>query len=121
MTFRLSMISAALLFSAQVALASPLPTSTDEARAMAGRAPPQSAGSSSIDAARAPRSTDEARALAGRALPFEPSRSVLAFAGAPGSSDEARALAGGAVRAVAPAGEHRATVACQQSCACKHG
>jgi hypothetical protein len=120
MTFRLTLISAAILFSANVALASPGPTNSDEARAMAGRlllAPRAVVAATALS----PASTDEARALAGRTQPSASPRSVIAIAGGPTSTDEARGLAGSAIRAAPVAGEHKGTMACQRSCACNHG
>jgi hypothetical protein len=120
MTFRLSMISAAILFSANVALASTIPTSTDEARAMAGRSLP-AAGAVVATTALSPTSTDEARVLAGRALPTAAPRTVVFLAGGPRSSDEARGLSGVTIRVAPSANEHQDAVACQHSCGCKHG
>jgi hypothetical protein len=120
MTFRLSMISAAILFSANVALAGPIPISTDEARALAGRSLP-AAGSVVAITSSTPTSTDEARVLAGRALPTTAPRTLAFAAGGPISTDEARGLSGVTIRVAPSANEHQDAVACQHSCGCHHG
>lgn len=62
MTFRMSLIAAALLFSGTAAYAGPTPTTTDEARALAHRALPTSEVCPAAASTRAPSSTDQARA-----------------------------------------------------------
>ena len=92
----LSLGSALLLTgaAASVARANPLPTSSDEARALAANMPTHAT------AVRAPAegaisSTDEARALAGWSLPSSsPTPAVFKIVT---STDEARSLVGGAV------------------------
>jgi hypothetical protein len=88
-------LGAALLLSGatgSVARANPLPTSSDEARALAASMPTFST------AVRAPEgaitSTDEARALAGGSLPV--SSTTPAVSNTVTSTDEARALVGNA-------------------------
>lgn len=61
MTFRMSMIAAVLLLSATAAHAGTLPTTTDEARAVAGRALPTPEGRPLVTRDRVPSSTDQAR------------------------------------------------------------
>jgi len=92
MTFRLSIVAAVLLVSATTALASPAPSSTDEARALAGRMQPTPA------------------------LP-----SALASTAFPTSTDEARALNANRRRAAESTGAQKAAVACHHSCACSRG
>jgi hypothetical protein len=62
MTFRMSLIAAVLLLSATAAYAGPAPTTTDEARAIAGRALPSSEARPAVTRDRALGSTDQARA-----------------------------------------------------------
>jgi len=120
--FRLDPILAALLVvSAAAAHASTAPTSTDEARAIAGRASLSHTSSAVTLSSRAPSSTDEARAIAGR-VQFAPARpSALATVRFPTSTDEARAM--NAVRAAATEskGAQRTAVACHGDCSCRRG
>lgn len=134
-----------LLLASTAAYAAPVPTSTDEARALAGRLLPESTLGDAVAAF--PSSTDQARALAGRLLPLTSPR--VAIAGIPSSTDEARAQAGsrvpldsprppttavatkagGTATSVTPAVDPPAQkgeaappghVACQTQCTCKH-
>ena len=65
--------------------------------------------------------TDEARAMAGRALPAAGTMTITTPAGPATTTDEARAMAGVAIRAPAPTKAAGKAVACLQACACKHG
>lgn len=93
MTLRLPMLFAAfLLFATSVARASPIPSSTDEARALAAtRLPLQH---THLVASQVASSTDEARALAATRQPWPPSQ-YMATHTIPSTSDEARAFAAG--------------------------
>jgi hypothetical protein len=135
-----------LLLASAAAYAAPVPTSTDEARALTGRLLPESTPGHAVAAF--PSSTDEARGLAARFLP--PTSPRVAIAGIPSSTDEARAQAGwrvppassrppttavatkasGTATSVAPAVDPPAQkgeaappqrVACQTHCTCKRG
>ena len=89
-------LGAALLLSGaagSVAHANPVPTSSDEARLLAGKVVTLHAAAVAAPIIGAISSTDEARALAGRSLPIS---SINATASAiVTSTDEARAVAGG--------------------------
>jgi hypothetical protein len=114
------LVAAVILFSASAASASPIATTTDEARAMAGRAIPSAETVAAPAPAGPATTTDEARAIAGRSLPTA-SQVVLPGTGIPSTTDEARAMAGGAIRAPAPTKATGSAVACPQACTCKHG
>lgn len=113
-------VAAILLLSAPAAWAGPIAMSTDEARAMAGRALPSAESVTAVAPAGPATTTDEARAIAGRNLPPS-SQVVLPGTGIATSTDEARAMAGGAIRAPAPVKDTENAVACPRPCACKHG
>ncbi len=84
------------------AWASPIPSTTDEARALAGSGLPER-GRPSVPATVS--STDDARALAGAALreqPCLPARALMASI--PSSTDEARADAGARIEQAAGCG-----------------
>ena len=83
---------AALALSGGVARANPLPTSTDEARALQAKVSTRHSHASADSVKPAVSSTDEARALAGRSFAIPSSRA--AGSKIVTSTDEARAVAG---------------------------
>lgn len=119
MKHAIRVVAALLLFSASAATAGPIATTTDEARAMAGRALPSTETHVAASPQGPATTTDEARAIAGRSLPAS-SQVVLPGTGIATTTDEARAMAGGAIRAgtTKPVG---AVAACPQACACGRG
>jgi len=121
MTFRLSMIAAALLISATAAFASTAPTTTDEARAVAGAALPSSEGPATVTTTRTASTSDEARAIAGRALPKSTVPAAVATVRFPITTDEARAASASRARATGPMGGQKAAVACHHDCPCSRG
>lgn len=116
----IQVVAGVILFSASAASAGPIATTTDEARAMAGRALPADQTVTAAVPMGPATTTDEARAIAGRSLPTS-SQVVLPGSGIATTTDEARAMAGGAIRAPAPAKGTGDAVACPRPCACKHG
>jgi hypothetical protein len=128
MTFRLTLIASAILFSAAVAQAHPAPVarvhptpaSTDEARAMAGSVLPVAESASSVIPAGPASTTDDARAMAGRSLPATSplivSAPVIVI-----STDQARALTGASARAAKPADQSSDNVTSALPCGCKRG
>ena len=117
MTLRLPMLFAAfLLFVSTVARASPIATSTDEARALAAsRLPSQS---THVGASTIATSTDEARALAAARLP-PPSTQYVATSTIATSTDEARASAAGRRQGMEV--NDRSVASCPKSCDCRRG
>ncbi|MCM2332998.1 MAG: hypothetical protein NDI82_03520 [Anaeromyxobacteraceae bacterium] len=115
-----SVVATVLLLSAPAAWAGPIATTTDEARAMAGRALPSAEAVTAVVQAGPATTTDEARAIAGRHLPPS-SQVVLPGTGIATSTDEARAMAGGAIRAPAQEKGTEKAVACPRPGACKQG
>lgn len=140
------LLAMVLLLASTAAYAAQVPTSTDEARALAGRLLPESIPGDAVAAF--PSSTDQTRALAGRLLPLTSPR--VAIAGNPSSTDQARAQAGsraplaspsppttavatkagGSATSVTPAVDPPGPkleaapprhVACQTQCTCKRG
>jgi hypothetical protein len=120
MKLNIHVAAAVFLISASSAWAGPIATTTDEARAMAGRALPAAETVSAAAPVGPATTTDEARAIAGRSLPTS-SQVVLLGTGIATTTDEARAMAGGATRAPAPAKSSGNAVACPRPCACRHG
>lgn len=112
-----SFVVAAAVLAASPALAGPatVPTSTDEARALAA-SQPRSRPSAQVLPVTAT-STDEARTLAAQGVRLPTAARVVP---AISSTDEARAAAAGLVVVAAPETQP-AQVACGKSCACPRG
>ena len=126
MPIRMSTLFApsALFVMPAVARGQAYPSSTDEARALAGRMLPAEEPRRPVPPGAIASSTDEARELAGRMLPTGergPVRSIAAIS----STDEARAVAGGlamvAAPAVAPAERQETVASCGRTCKCGRG
>ncbi len=118
MTLRLPMLLAAALFlMGHAAYANPIPTSTDEARALASRSSvAQSARPVASVKNPIASSTDEARAWVGSIQHSPIARSAACVASIVSSSDEARVSAG----THCPHTDGQAT-ACAKSCPCHRG
>jgi hypothetical protein len=115
------LVLSALLVAPSLASAATVPTSTDEARALAGGIPPQAAFAPAALAGAIPTSTDAARALTGRTAAPEvaqPAPAIRVVA----STDEARAVAGGliALAAAARSSAPAMLAGCGKACDCRH-
>ena len=86
-----SLVFAVSVAASGVARANPIPTSTDEARALAVQVPTTQSTRAAAPLDRAIFSTDEARALTGRSLPASPGAWVEPMIAR--NTDEARAAA----------------------------
>jgi len=123
MTFRLPTLLVLSALSAVPTLArgEPTPSSTDEARALAGRSLPRGESPRPFPAGTVVSSTDEARAFAGRAIrpaTAEPARSIEVVS----STDDARAVAGGllAVASARRSAPNEMLAYCGKACDCRH-
>lgn len=119
MSFRFpTLVAFSILFAVPTLARGEVPSTTDEARALAGARLPAQETPRPVPPGTIVSTTDEARALAGRMLPRSqpaPIRTIQAV----GSTDEARAVAGGLL-VVAPATQKEKVASCGRSCSCGH-
>jgi hypothetical protein len=125
MTSRLPtlLVLSALFAVPALARGEPTPSSTDEARALAGSSLPRGESPRPFPAGTVVSSTDEARAFAGRVIrpataTTEPARSILLVS----STDDARAVAGGllAVASARRSAPNEMLAHCGKACDCRH-
>ena len=125
MPIRMSTLVAlsALFVMPTVARGQAYPSSTDEARALAGKMLPAEDPRRPVPPGVIASTTDEAREVAGRMLPTGergPVRSIATISG----TDEARAVAGGLALVAAPGAapeRHETVASCGRTCKCGRG
>ncbi len=114
-----NVVALSIAFALPVAArAQQVPSTTDEARALAGKSLPAREAPRPVPPGTVAQTTDDARALAGRMLPRStpvPPRTIEAI----GTTDEARAVAAGLL-VVAPRVKHEEVASCGRSCDCGH-